>query len=792
MNTYKKNLKGMVYLASFILAIGIAIFARGSTQKVFANDAPTYVYTPSTGVNGELGQFKADGVWYYIAKKPEGSKNGKIYAAGCSDDEKEITIPSLVKRNGLKYDVLGVNDEAFKDKALKKVTIEDGIGKICIKAFENCKELTQIIFGTGLEEIGDYAFYGCEKLKAVKLPNSVKEMGSYAFFMCTSLESINCPASLTEIKDYTFEYNEALKSFDFGRKVKKIGEAAFRYCKSLKTVKFDKALTTIGRCAFKGCESLKSPKFTLNINTVGESAFAECDSLVTVKLNKKFTKIPDSCFYQCESLKTVKLSSKTVSIGHSAFRYCKKLEKVTGNNYSLKTIGDYAFEDTWHLETFNFGNVEEIGEWAFWQSHIPKADLGSKLKTLKFRAFAYSGLKEVIIPGTCKRVGKRAFEHCEYLKKVELKNGVEGLDEEAFYECSEMEDFSYPSTLHYVGSRALEGTMWLAYEQGKFLHHHTLSTPREYQIEAPYSNSFDYYNKNEKIDYSKRPDYVMVNDVCVWVDTMDKEYKTDGNGSGYWVTTYKSVVEVPKGTKQASLIMGLDYSQKKMIIPEGVETLTGMINNITEIILPDSLKVLECQLSGDHFESVILPESLETLGMSGDGAVFWSADKLSSVTFSGNKLKSIGKLTFKTCKSLTQIEIPEGVELIDDFAFDESGLQTIKLPSTLKEIGMNAFYGTQLEEIKLPNGLLKIGKNAFWKSKLKSIKLPTKIKEIGGWAFAETEITRIELPDKFEIEAQLTEDNNVTYVVKKNSKAHKAFLEFAKTWVDGYWKLKFK
>ncbi|MBP5159927.1 MAG: leucine-rich repeat protein, partial [Lachnospiraceae bacterium] len=92
----------------------------------------------------------------------------------------------------------------------------------------------------------------------------------------------------------------------------------------------------------------------------------------------------------------------------------------------------------------------------------------------------------------------------------------------------------------------------------------------------------------------------------------------------------------------------------------------------------------------------------------------------------------------------------------------------------------------------LPKGLKKIGENAFQKTKLKSVKLPAKIKEIGGWAFAWTDISRIELPDNFEIKSQLTEDNKVTYVVKKNSKAHKAFLEFAKTYVDGYWKLKFK
>ena len=105
MKPNKKTLLILSYLACLILAAVAVSFAAKGEQTAYADDKPTYAYSPSTGVNGELGQFKTDGVWYYVAKKPEGGKNGKAYAAGCSDDAKEIRIPALVKRNGIKYKI---------------------------------------------------------------------------------------------------------------------------------------------------------------------------------------------------------------------------------------------------------------------------------------------------------------------------------------------------------------------------------------------------------------------------------------------------------------------------------------------------------------------------------------------------------------------------------------------------------------------------------------------------------------------------------------------------------------
>lgn len=54
-------------------------------------------------------------------------------------------------------------------------------------------------------------------------------------------------------------------------------------------------------------------------------------------------------------------------------------------------------------------------------------------------------------------------------------------------------------------------------------------------------------------------------------------------------------------------------------------------------------------------------------------------------------LKEIGKWSFYLCKSLSTILIPEGVEKIQEYAFDTSGLKKIYFPKTLKRIEKHAF-----------------------------------------------------------------------------------------------------
>lgn len=122
----------------------------------------------------------------------------------------------------------------------------------------------------------------------------------------------------------------------------------------------------------------------------------------------------------------------------------------------------------------------------------------------------------------------------------------------------------------------------------------------------------------------------------------------------------------------------------------------------------------------------------------------------------GLPVKKIEKETFKECKALEKIEIPDSIIKIGDFAF--SGcyhLKAIDIPESVTEIGDNAFsFCESLEEINISDsvteiGELEIGEFAFGDCEsLKSINIPDSVTKISEWAFSGcTLLKSIEIPE---------------------------------------------
>ena len=93
---------------------------------------------------------------------------------------------------------------------------------------------------------------------------------------------------------------------------------------------------------------------------------------------------------------------------------------------------------------------------------------------------------------------------------------------------------------------------------------------------------------------------------------------------------------------------------------------------------------------------------------------------------------------FKRRESLVDIDLPEGLIRIGEYAFQTcKSLKRINTPSTVKEIGDRAFEScTKLDKIVLPNCLRSLGRWAFSHCEsLKSINIPPNIETIGRAAF---------------------------------------------------------
>lgn len=84
--------------------------------------------------------------------------------------------------------------------------------------------------------------------------------------------------------------------------------------------------------------------------------------------------------------------------------------------------------------------------------------ISKKEERIEYREFADKGeLESIVIPGTVKIIGIRAFENCKGLKSVELCEGIETLRDYAFAGCERLRSIRLPASLKDVNGRAFSG-----------------------------------------------------------------------------------------------------------------------------------------------------------------------------------------------------------------------------------------------------------------------------------------------------------------------------------------------
>ena len=98
---------------------------------------------------------------------------------------------------------------------------------------------------------------------------------------------------------------------------------------------------------------------------------------------------------------------------------------------------------------------------------------------------------------------------------------------------------------------------------------------------------------------------------------------------------------------------------------------------------------------------------------------------------------NIGVNAFQNYRSLTRINLPNGVTSIGNNAFQGCPLTRINLPNSIASIGYSAFQGCgNLTRINLPNSIISIGNNAFmYCGNLTRINLPNRVTSIAFSTF---------------------------------------------------------
>lgn len=169
--------------------------------------------------------------------------------------------------------------------------------------------------------------------------------------------------------------------------------------------------------------------------------------------------------------------------------------------------------------------------------------------------------------------------------------------------------------------------------------------------------------------------------------------------------------------------------------------------SITKVVLPNGLKEIGdfAFMNCPAMTSVNIPTGLTTLGTN----AFRGASSLTSSIAIPATLTFISSSAFQGCKKISNVTIPEGITAIGEYAFSEcTSLKSIELPTTINELSISAFENAGLTSINIPTGITDIPASAFAGCKLTSITLPEGLHTIQTEAFADngTTINSVSIP----------------------------------------------
>ena len=147
------------------------------------------------------------------------------------------------------------------------------------------------------------------------------------------------------------------------------------------------------------------------------------------------------------------INGKRVSeVGNHAFKGCVGIEKIIVSE-GIEVLGNGVFINCKELkEVVLPGTLKRIGTTD--PAGCPKI-LGTMTK---FEGtFEYTALEEIVIPDSVKYIGEYAFSSCTKLKKVTLPEELKEIKEYTFCWCKSLQEVVFPRDLKVVGMESFEG-----------------------------------------------------------------------------------------------------------------------------------------------------------------------------------------------------------------------------------------------------------------------------------------------------------------------------------------------
>lgn len=325
--------------------------------------------------------------------------------------------------------------------------------------FNGCYELKSLVLPEGVTTIGREAFKNCKKLASMNLPTSVTTIGEDAFNRCYEWDGEVSIPLVTDLSKNAFVECKKLRKMSFGPQLKAIRSCALEGCVGLTELILPNGLETIETDAFYNCSSLTEVVIPESVTSIGGEIFGLCKSLQKVTLPSGMTEMPNSLFSNCEALNDVVIPANVKSFGNRVFNNCKALERMI--IHDGVTIGIELFKGCEALKEVRLpSTLTTIPKSTFKECvSLKKVELPTGLTAIEEYAFEGSGIEEMVIPETVKKLAS-SFTDCKSLKRFVFPKNMETIENRMFDGCEMLSDITLPTNLKTIGNYAFDNTLF--------------------------------------------------------------------------------------------------------------------------------------------------------------------------------------------------------------------------------------------------------------------------------------------------------------------------------------------
>lgn len=524
-------------------------------------------------------------------------------------------------------------------KAGTTFTVPSGVYGVSTNGFQLAKNLTTINLPASIQDLPTSAeangFTSAKKLTAIKvdpantnfkdedgvvLTQDGKTLVAYPFARHGVVdpayngplvtmhpgEVYTIPASVETISKGAFAQVSEITAVKLNN-VKKISAGAFYSVRNLRNVELGASVETIEDGAITG-----SPDFTrFAVDSNNPNYTADAEGIIYTKNKEELVLYPSGRAGEYSTLPTTK------KIRKRAFYYAQKVTKVNFNS-ALEDIDNDAFQVTTALNEITFAapsSLKRIGTWVFYMSGLTKLELPASLKEIGSNAFKDNkNLKTVTVADNSQleSIDTYAFTGNSNLESFtfEGSTALKTIRGNAFSNDTKLASFDVPANVETINRAAFDGT--------SSMKHVTFQAPAKIKTigEAAFQNA----NALENIDL---PEGLLE----IKKDAFNKCTSLTEIGIPSTVTTID-----PTGFQQAEKLERFDVNKNNTVY----SSVDGFL------LSKDKKTLVSFPPAKANTYYTLLPPTIETIG----AQAFYAINKLENIT------------------------IPEKVNRIERFAFD--------------------------------------------------------------------------------------------------------------------------